>query len=559
MQAGEPDGGQAGEFDYIVIGAGSSGCVVAGELAADPARRVLVLEAGPAAEDNPETLAAGKYKDAFINEALMWDRVSEPQAGCAGNRLFQGSGRGSGGSGAINAMVYTRGDRLDYAQWRCPGWTWDELLPDFTAVEQRLELNRPPPTRFTQACITAAEQTDFRRKEDLNDGELAGFLGYEWMNMDRAGRERRSSYVAFLKPRLAANNLQLKNHALVEKIVIAGGRATAVRYRHGGQVHTATARCEIIVCAGALETPKLLMLSGLGPAAELARHGIPVICDLPEVGQNLQDHPNVSLFFKGHQPTDCTWAQLYGFHRTGPAAPLADGPAAPLAAGQADTCYVFYSARSSFREGVIRLLPLMLLPLFLYRVRPLVRALRALIKAVFRLGLVQRLVERMYGVVVILGKPQSRGQLRLRGTDPAAHAIIDPNYFADPADLETLVAGAERARRLTQAPALMAWGNHELIPGKRTATAAALRRFIRKNAMTTYHYPGTCSMSALPEKGVVSPELEVHGVRGLRIADASVIPAVPVSALNAPSMLIGYRAARLIKEKVDREAAALAA
>ncbi len=542
---------QNSEFDYIVIGAGSSGCVVAGELAADPSLRVLVLEAGPAAEDNPETLAAPKYKDAFINEALMWDRVSEPQPGCAGNRLFQGSGRGSGGSGAINAMVYTRGDRLDYAQWRCPGWTWDELTPDFAAVEQRLGVNRPPATRFTETCITAAEQTDFRRKEDLNDGDLSGFLGYEWMNMNAAATERRSSYVAFLKSRLQAANLRLLNHALVEKIVVEGGQATAVRYRHGGVVHTATARREIILCAGALETPKLLMLSGIGPAAELATHGIPLVENLPEVGANLQDHPNVSVFFKGNQPTDCTWAQLYGFHRT--------RAEADLPAGQADTCYVFYSARSSFREGVIRLLPLMLLPLFLYRVKPLVRALRALIQLVFRLGLVRRLVERMYGVVVILGKPQSRGRLTLRSADPAAHAVIDPNYFADPADLDTLVAGVERARQLTRAPALAAWGNRELIPGARTRTAAGLRRFIRKNAMTTYHYAGTCRMSPLATQGVVSCELLVHGIAGLRIADASVIPTVPVSALNAPSMLIGYRAARLIKEKAQREAAALAA
>ena len=157
------------EYDYIIIGAGSSGCVVAGELGADPACRVLVLEAGPAAEDNPETLAAPRYKEAFINEALMWDRVSEPQPGCGGNRLFLGSGRGSGGSGSINAMVYTRGDRLDYAQWRCPGWTWDELAPDFAAVEQRLQISRPPATRFTKTCASGDWVVDFLRD---GSGEL---------------------------------------------------------------------------------------------------------------------------------------------------------------------------------------------------------------------------------------------------------------------------------------------------------------------------------------------------------------------------------------------------
>ena len=344
---------------------------------------------------------------------------------------------------------------------------------------------------------------------------------------------------------------QLQAIDIAGRVLFDGKRATGIEYRQGKETRRVIARRETILGLGAFQTPHLLMLSGIGDRDELARHGIASVHHLPGVGANLQDHPNVSIFFKGRAPTDCTWAQLYGFHRA--------RPEAPLPAGQADTCYVFYSARSSFREGVIRLLPLMLLPLFLYRVRPLVRALRAVIKAVFKLGLLRRLVERMYGVVVILGKPQSRGRLRLRGLDPAAPAIIDPNYFGDPADLETLVDGVERARRLTAAPALAAWGNRELIPGARTRSRAALRRFIRKNAMTTYHYGGTCSMSAQPTQGVVSPELEVRGVRGLRVADASVMPVVPVSALNASSMLIGYRAARLIKEKARREAAALAA
>ena len=201
------------EFDYIVVGGGSAGCVVAGELAADKNVRVLVLEVGPAAEANPETLVAAEYKYAFINEQLMHDRVSVPQAGCAGNRLFMGSGRGSGGSGSINAMVYTRGDRQDFDEWRCPGWSWDELCPAFTAVEQRLNIHRLPPTRFTETCISAAEQASFARKEDLNDGALCGYLGYEWMNI--AGKARRSSYVAFLQPLLSVGNVTLLNGCLL--------------------------------------------------------------------------------------------------------------------------------------------------------------------------------------------------------------------------------------------------------------------------------------------------------------------------------------------------------
>lgn len=527
------------EFDYIVVGGGSAGCVVAGELAADKNVRVLVLEVGPAAEENPETLVAAEYKYAFINEQLMHDRVSVPQAGCAGNRLFMGSGRGSGGSGSINAMVYTRGDRQDFDEWRCPGWSWDELCPAFTAVEQRLNIHRLPPTRFTETCISAAEQASFARKEDLNDGALCGYLGYEWMNI--AGTARRSSYVAFLKPLLSVGNVTLLNGAQVEKVVLTGGQATAVQFRHQGVQKTATVRREIILCAGALETPKLLMLSGIGPKAELARHGLPLHVDLPGVGQNLQDHPNVSLFFKGKQESDCSWAQLYGFHRV--------ATRSHLQAGQADTCYVFYSARSSFREGVIRLLPLMMLPLLLYKVATLVRLLRALIKAVFSVGLLQRFVARMWGVVVILGKPKSRGRLWLQSTDPAQQAAIDPNYFGDPEDLETLLNGVQRAQQLAATEAMQKWGNKALIPGGGTRSRKALAKWVRKNVMTTYHYAGTCKMGLAEDPlAVVDVQLRVRGVRGLRVADASVIPSVPVSAMNAPSMVIGYRAAQLVKQ-----------
>lgn len=531
------------EFDYIVVGAGSSGCILAAELARDPAVSVLVLEAGPPAEDHPEVLRASGYKQAFINPELMWDRVSEPQPGCAGNRLFMGSGRTTGGSGAINAMVYTRGDRRDYAEWRCPGWTWDDLVPDFEAVETRLRVRRLPPTRFTEACIEAAEDAGFRRKEDLNDGDLCGYLGYEWMNADPERDVRNNSYATFLKPRLGQNNLTLLCGAAVERVALESGRAVGVCFRRQGSADAtlARARREVILCAGTLETPRLLMLSGIGPADELRALGIEPRVDLPAVGRNLQDHPNVSVFFRGKQPTDCTWAQLYGFHRA--------SPDSTLPPDQADTCYVFYSARSSFREGALRLLPLMLLPLFLYRKAWLVKALRALLSAVFALPPVRWLVERMYGVVVILGKPRSRGRVRLLSADPRAQALIDPNYFGDSDDLDTVVRGVRLARKITAAPALKTWGNGELIPGARARSDEALRTFVRKNAMTTYHYAGTCRMGSLddPDGAVVSDRLEVHGVRGLRIADASVIPSVPVSAMNAPSMVIGYRASQLIQ------------
>jgi choline dehydrogenase-like flavoprotein len=501
---------------------------------------VLLLESGAPAEANPETLEAAGYKKAFINDALMYDRYSVPQAGCANHRLFVGTGRGVGGSGAINAMVYTRGAIHDFEMWGVDGWRWPELVPAFEALEARLQVSRKPPTRWTETCIAAAEEAGFRRKEDLNDGTLSGHLGYEWMNI--AGDDRRNSYVAFVKPHRDRPNLTLQTQATVQRIVVergeGGPRATGVTYRYGGETLTAHAAREVIVCAGALESPKLLMLSGIGPAAALRAHGLEVIVDQPHVGQNLMDHPNVQVFFRGRAPTDCNWAQLYGFHRA--------NPASDLKPGEADTCYVFYSARSSFREGAIRLLPGMALPQPLYRVGALRGGMRALLKGAFALPPVRRFVERMYGIVVILGKPKSRGVVALGSTDAAEAARVDPRYFAAPEDLQTLVEGVKLARRVAAAGPLAAWGNLELMPGAWVGSDEKLARWIRKNVMTTYHFAGTCKMGTGADS-VVDPELRVRGVAGLRVADASIIPSVPVSAMNAPSMMIGWRAAELVR------------
>lgn len=527
-------------FDYIVVGGGSSGCIVAGELAADPDVRVLLLECGDRAERNPETLRANGYKQAFINDRVIWERFSEPQPKLGGHALFMGSGRGLGGSGAVNAMVYSRPSDFDLSRWNVAGWRPEDLKPVFAELESRLHISQKPKTDFTEACIAAAQKTGFRFKENLNDGAIAGCLGYNWMNIE--GEDRRSSYVAFLRPRESQPNLSVVTGALVRRVLLDDGRASGVEYEVDGEKRAALAEREVVLCAGALETPKLLMLSGIGPAAELAAHGIPVVVDLPAVGRNLMDHPNVSIFFRGKRPTDCDWAQLYGFHRA--------EPDAALPPGEADTCYVFYSARSSFKEGVIRMLPTMALPTSLYRLRDraLPTLMRRALKQVFSLAPVRRFVERMYGIVVILGKPESRGTVRLRSADPRDQARLDPGTFTDPRDLETMVKGVRLARRIAGAEGLAAWGNWELMPGRRAASDEQIAAFIRKNVMTTYHFAGTCKLGEADDAGaVVDARLRVRGVAGLRVADASVIPEVPVSAMNAPSMMIGLRASQLLR------------
>lgn len=528
------------EFDHVIIGGGSAGCVAAGQLSADPRVRVLLLEHGDSAEDHPETLRADGYKDAFINDSLMYERFSVPQAGCMGRPLFMGSGRGLGGSGSINAMVYLRGSAADFRAWDTPGWSWSAVEPDFHAIERVLDVHRREPTEFTEAAIAAAEVAGFHRQDDLNDGHLLGGLGYEWMNY--AGDQRRNAYVGFLQPHLQRPNLVVLTGAAVHRIVFdERRRVTGVEFMHEGGRRTARVRREVLLCAGALESPKLLLLSGVGARAQVVPHGIPPVFDLPGVGENFQDHPNVTLFHLARRDVDCFYPQVYGFHRA--------NPDSQLPPDQADTCYVVYPARSSFREAFMRMLPALTVPPALYHRTRLPRLVRGGVSLAFRPALVRALVRRIYGLVVILGKPRSRGTVRLASPRPGDHPRVDPAYFSDPEDMTTMLRGIDLVRKISGAPPLRAYGNTELLPGRWARGPGAKAAFVRAMAMTTYHYAGTCAMGQAAGS-VVDERLRVRGVTGLRVADASIMPVVPVSALNAPSMLIGYKAAAFVREEV---------
>lgn len=522
-------------FDYIVVGGGSAGCIVAAELANDPSKRVLVLESGPSAEEHPETLAAGGYKEAFINDAVMGERFSVPQEHAAMQRIFAGTGTVLGGSGSVNGMVYTRGSREDYAEWP-QGWHWDDIQDDFEAIEQTLRPHRRPATNWTEACIASAEEHGFTRKEDLNDGNMSNVIGYEWMSYE--GDDRRSSYVAFLKDVGERANLTVVTGARAHRVVFsAEKRARAVEFEHDGALKRAAAGREIILCAGALETPKLLMLSGVGPSEHLRAFEIPIVADRPAIGEGLHDHPNVPVFFKAEKDIDCFYPQLYSFFRT--------NQSSSLPASQSDTCYVYWPAPSAMRQMMQRMLPPKVIPHSFYGPRSRQIA-RSLIGAAFKIGALQRFTDHMFGIILILGKPKSRGTLRLQSTDVAAQALIDPAYYSDPEDMDTMVKGVRMARAIGAASGLAQWGAKELMPGPRVESDGAIANYVRKNTITTYHFAGSCSMGT-SDGHAVDPALRLRGVSGLRVADASVIPWTPVSALNAPSMLIGYRAAKLIQ------------
>ncbi len=523
-------------FDYVVIGAGSAGCVVGARLAEECQGTVLLVETGQPCSFNPEIKSADGFKYTFSNENTMWDRMSLPQEHVDGRQLYCGSGTGVGGSGSVNGMVYTRGDSRDFTQWP-RSWHWEEIVPHFESLEARLRIRHREGTAFTEACVKSSVRAGFIAKNGLNDGDLCGYMGYNDMNFE--GDQRRSSYMAFIHDRESELELlTLKTGTRAQRILFDGNRtAVGVELQEDGATKTIRVNREVILCAGALETPKLLMLSGVGPREELEKFAIPVVAEVQDIGKNLQDHPNVCIFYQTNREIDFYFPQVYGFQRIN-----LDSDLPP---SQADVCYTFFSVPSVIEETLKKMLPRIILPTPLHAVRKFRYGIRSLVGWAFRLPLLQRFVNRIYGIIVILGKPEFRGEVGLNSRDPGDQARVDLGYYSHPTDARTMAAAIHLADQIAQQPELQAWGSRLL---SRTALAkqpAKARKWLNRATMTTYHFSGTCAMGDSPD-APVAPDLKLRGFANVRIADASAIPEVPVSATNAPSMLIGYRAAEFI-------------
>jgi choline dehydrogenase len=512
--------------DYVIVGAGSAGCVLAARLSEDPDVKVLLIEAGP--PDAIETIHMPAAFSQLFRSEVDWDYSTSAEPAADRRRFYLPRGKTLGGSSSINAMVYIRGNRADYDGWRdqgCAGWGWDDLLPFFLRAEDNERGTSPlhgtggpltvsddrAPNPITDAFLEACAQAGLPANEDFNGSSQDGFGRYQ--RTQRAGR-RCSAALAYLHPAASRPNLTIETYMQAHRVIFEGGRAVGVQAARLGQMHELRAEREVILCGGAYNSPQLLMLSGVGSAAILGLLQIPVVQDLPGVGQNLQDHlmagvvyahdrpvslfgavneENLAAFAQGHGPLTSNIAEAGGFIRTAEDLPAPD--------------VQFHAAPALYVDEPV--------------------------------------LEHGFGVAPCILTPASRGMVLPISPDPTVKPYILHNYLAEEADMERLVEGMRVAIEIAGQPALAPYTTRpRYIPA--SDSDADLRAHIRQQATTVYHPVGTCRMGADAE-AVLDTELRVRGVEGLRVVDASVMPTVPRGNTNAPTIAIAERAADLIR------------
>ncbi len=523
--------------DYIVVGAGPGGCAVAARLAAArPDRTVALLETGPARASILSDIPLGIAGLVAFRGRHNYAYQTEPQPALGGRRGYQPRGRGLGGSSLINAMIYIRGQPQDFDGWAaegCSGWGWHDVLPYFRRAEDNArgadalhgaggplrveDLREPNPA--TAAFIEAARQCGYSHNGDFNGPEQEGIGAYQVFQ--KAGR-RFNAAAAYLGMVAGHQNLVVIADALCTGITFDGLRAAGVRYRRSGAEHRLAARQEVILAAGAFGTPQLLMTSGIGPAAELARHGIPVVHDLMGVGQNLQDHIDYTISARSAA------SGLFGVS------------GATAIGGIRDLYPWMRKGRGMLTTNVAEAGGF---------VKSDPNLSRPDLQLHFCLGVVDdhnRKVHlgRGYSLHVCSLRPYSRGELRLRSADMRDAPVIDPRFLSDPRDTDTLLAGARISQRIITAPALARLKGRPIY-GTGQDDDDTLRQLIRDHADTIYHPVGTCRMGS-DAASVVDPQLRVRGVAGLRIADASIMPHLVSGNTQAPTAMIGEKAADLI-------------
>jgi choline dehydrogenase len=533
----------ADTFDYIIIGAGSSGCVLAARLSEDPEVRVLVLEAGGKDSHPYIHLPLGFLKAMFV-PGLTWGYMSEPIPGLNGRRLPLPRGKVLGGSSSINGMFYMRGHPHDYDTWRqmgCDGWGYADVLPYFKrmetswrgegkyhggsgplhvrAIDTRLLLHDP--------LMETAKNAGLPVSEDLSGEHPEGFAKGE-VTIDNRGR-RDSAYRAYLHPALKRPNLTIETGALTTRILMEAGRAVGVEVSHEGQLRQIRAEREVVLSGGAFNSPQLLMLSGIGPADQLIQHGIRPIVDLPGVGKNLSEHPNCMMRFKAKAPITFLKELRYDKAVVSVAQWALFGAGA--FATQINSCNVAIRTAPNLDQPDVQLM-----------CNPVP------MDADLWFPGVGRKAEHAFQVGVVVLHPHSRGEVTLRSASPLDPPKVQLNMMSTPAEFETLRRGIREARRIYHTPPQGDLTGAEVSPGDDAQSDDELDAWIRKVCTATQHPVGTCSMG-LGAEAVVDPELRVVGVKGLRVADASIMPTVPGANTNASAIMIGEKAADLVLGK----------
>ena len=524
------------EFDYVIVGAGSAGCVLANRLSADGRHSVLLLEAGPKDSNIWIHVPLG-YGKLFKDKTVNWMYQTEPEPGLDGRTVFQPRGKVLGGSSSINGLLYVRGQHEDYDRWRQhgnSGWGYDDVLPYFRKAEDQQRgaddfhgASGPLPVSdwrhadpLSEAFVQAAAQTGIPVNPDFNGATQEG-TGF-FQTTTRRGR-RASTAVAYLRPATARTNLRVETSALAQRIVFDGRRADAVEYRQAGNLRTARARKEILVSSGAYNSPQLLQLSGVGPAELLRMHGINVVLDAPGVGHDLQDHLQVRMVMRCSQRITLNDIVNHPIRRMLAGARYAAFRTGPLTIA-AGTSGAFFktSPRLATPDVQIHFLPFS----------------------------TDKMGEKLhsfsgFSASVCQLRPESRGSLRIRSADAAVPPEIRINYLATEVDRTANVEGLKILRKILQAPALSSYVTEEIDPGPKVSTDEELLNYCRQRGSTVYHPTSTCRMGSDP-LAVVDQRLRVRGIEGLRVVDGSIMPDLVSGNTNAAIIMIAEKASDMI-------------